>query len=83
MHYNFVVWLVYCQMNSAAMYMAWNVRHCNGKELVLYVAYVRRCWKCMFEWIIPCEMFYCVSYTSESVIDVKGLIFCRREPYEN
>ena len=40
MHYNFVVWLDYCQMSSAAMYMAWIVLHCNGKELVLYVAYV-------------------------------------------
>ena len=40
MHYNFVLWLVYCQMNSVATYMAWIVRHCNGKELVLYVAYV-------------------------------------------
>ena len=40
MHYNFVDWLMYFQMNSATMYMAWIVRHCNGKELVLYVAYV-------------------------------------------
>ena len=37
----------------------------------------------MFEWIIPCEMIYRVSRASESVIDVKRLIFCRRERYEN